>query len=357
MKYLTPIALLWLVGCAPIEPELRENSVFCLEEPFKRDVELVAVEQARVIEGIHLTGSVEANPDRVIHFVSLVGGVVSNTFFSLGDVVAKGQVLLHVSSPELSALQAELVAADAQIESKQLHLEATEAMHADGVASERDLVDARNALRVLHAEKQKIESVLRLYSASDTDNVFQIKAPASGIITAKGINPGMSITDAGESLFSISDMDDVWVMVNVYATNVQHVKAGMAVDIRTLSYPDEVFRGEIKAVSHILDEESNVLKARVVIDNVGHKLKPGMIADVVAHKPSNDHAIALPLSAIVFADNQDYALVYHADCDIEARPVHIVARNENTAYVASGLEEGEQVVTKNQLLVFEAIRY
>lgn len=348
---------MFLFGCGAAEPEMRENTSFCLEKPFKNDVEFREVKREKVVESIHLTGSVDANPDRVIHFVSLVGGVVSNTFFSLGDVVSKGQVLMHVSSPELSALHAELITVDARIESKQLHLEATETMYADGLASQQVLLDARNALRVLYAEKQKIESVLHLYSASATENVFKIRAPVSGIITAKGINPGMSITDTGESLFSISDLNDVWVMVNVYATNVQHVTEGMPVDITTISYPNDVFKGEIKALSHILDEESNVLKARVVIDNIDHKLKPGMIADVVAHKPRNEEAVAVPVSAVVFADNQDYVLVYHDDCNIEARPITIMAKNEDAVYINTGLEEYEQIIVKNQLLVFEAIRY
>lgn len=357
MKYLTLIFLFLLASCGATDPEMSQNTTFCLEGSFKDNVKLARVKRENVVEGIHLTGSVEANPERVIHFVSLVDGIVSNTFFSLGDVVSKGQILMHVSSPELSALHADLITVDARIESKELHLETTKAMYIDGLVSQRDLLDAQNALRVLHAEKQKIEHVLHLYSASNNEGVFQIRAPASGIITAKSINPGMSITAASEPLFSIADLSDVWIMVNVYATNVQDVTEGMKVDITTLSYPNDVFKGEIKALSHILDEQSNVVKARVVIDNINLRLKPGMIADVVAHKPYDENTVAVPVSAVVFADNQDYVLVYHDDCNIEARPITIMAKNGNTVYINTGLEESEQIIIENQLLVFEEIRY
>lgn len=357
LTYITSLSVvLLLVGCKK-EEEFKavQKEQFCLDKKTKNIIEISSVTKENVTEGIHLTGSIEANPDKVINFVSLVNGIISNTYFSLGDVVTKGQVLAEMQSTELSSLQAELSSLKAQIEVAKVDLNAKEQMFKDGISSNRDLIEAQNNLRILESEKQKTESNLSLYSASSTKNVFQIKAPASGIITEKNINSGLTVTDEGESLFSISNLNDVWAMANIYATDIAHVKNGMEVEIKTLSYPDEIFKGKIDVISQVLDQEAKVLKARIVLDNKDFKLKPGMIADIIALKKTDRQEVAVPTSSIVFFNNKNYVLVYKDDCNIEAREVEILTKKNTTTYLKKGLLESEKIITKNQLLIFESL--
>ena len=364
-QYIILISLsLSLAGCMYKEeasttalslPDRQTKEGFCLDEKFKNNVEITTVEKEPVTEGIHLTGSIEANPDKVVHFVSLVNGVISNTNFSLGTTVTKGQVLAEMRSTELSSLQAELSSLNAQIEIAKVDLNAKEQLFADGVSSNRELIEAQNNLRVLESEKQKVESNLNLYSANSANDVFQIKAPASGIITAKNINSGMTVTDDGDILFSIADLNDVWAMANIYTTDIAHIKQGMGVEIKTLSYPDEIFKGKIDMISQVLDERARVLKARITLENKGFRLKPNMIADLIALKESDETAVAVPTSCIVFFDNKNYVLVYENDCSIEAREVEILTARNGTTYLKNGIDEKEQIITKNQLLVFEGL--
>src|SRR5690606_41534208 len=71
-----------------------------------------------------------------------------------------------------------------------------------------------------------------------------------------------------------------------------YIQQGMEVDIRTLSYPDEVFKGKIDAVSSVLDSDAKVLKARISLTNENVKLKPGMLVDVIALR-SEEHTSEL----------------------------------------------------------------
>lgn len=356
-NYIIPILIaVVLTGCKKGEefkPIQKEK--FCLDEKFKNKIEIASVKKQKVLEGIHLTGSIEANPDRVIHFVSLVNGIISNTYFSLGDTVTKGQVLAEMQSTELSALQAELNVLKSQIEMAKVDLQATKQMFKDGISSNKELIEARNNIQILDAEKQKVESNLNLFSASSTKNVFQIKAPASGIITAKNINSGSTVTDDGEVLFSVSDLNDVWAMANIYAMDIGSISKGMEVEIKTISYHNEIFKGKIDAISQVLDQDAKVLKARIALDNKEFKLKPGMIADIIALKEFGRKAIAVPTSSIVFFNNKNYVLIYNNDCNIEAREVTILATKNGTTYIESGLEENEKIITKNQLLIFEEL--
>src|SRR5690554_2173500 len=312
-QYILPIFFSFiLIGCKKKEEfKTVQKEKFCLNEKTKEIVEIEIVKKQNVTERIHLTGSIESNPDKVVHFVSLVDGIISNTYFSLGDAVTKGQVLAEMQSTELSSLQAELRSLKAQIEIAKVELSATEQMFEDGISSNRDLIEAQNNLRVLESEKQKVENNLSLFSASSTKNVFQIKAPTSGIITAKNINSGTTVTDNGEPLFSISDLNNVWAMANIYATEIADIKTGMPIELKTLSYPNEKFEGKIDVVSQVLDDEARVLKARIVLENPEFKLKPGMLADITVFKESERQAVAIPTSAIIFFNNKNYVLIYH----------------------------------------------
>src|SRR5690625_582387 len=183
------LSILFFIGCKEQEKiENIENNKYCLDENNRGNVGIWTLNKEKVIQQIHLTGSIESNPDRVVHFVSLVDGIISKTYFSLGDFVEKDQVLAEMQSTELSSLQAELRSLKAQIEIAKVELSATEQMFEDGISSNRDLIEAQNNLRVLESEKQKVENNLSLFSASSTKKVFLIKAPTSGFFTANNIN-------------------------------------------------------------------------------------------------------------------------------------------------------------------------
>src|SRR5690554_6865686 len=268
------------LGCKHHEMEVpEENDPYCLEGSFKEQIEFKVADIQPVTEGIHLTGAVETNPDKVINFVSLVGGIISKTNFSLGEEVTEGQVLAELRSTELSSLESELARLESQIKVAQKNLTAIQSMYDDGISSKKDLTEAKSELAIFKSEKQKVKTNLDLFSASAEKGVFQIKAPTSGIVTAKTISPGTQISAEGEPLFTISDLSEVWIMVNIYATNVQNVATGMEVNITTLSYPDVTFKGKINAISQVLDSEAKVLKARIVLENKDLKLKPGMLVD------------------------------------------------------------------------------
>lgn len=354
--FLAAILAVFFYGCDEKSPQvIAEKQGYCLDEKFKGKLEFQPATMQPVTEGIHLTGAVEANPDNVIHFISLVGGIISKTYFSLGEEVQKGQVLAELRSTELSSLQSEYSNIDAQIKVAENRLQSVQSMYEDGIASERDLLEAQSELNIQKAEKQKVTSNLNIYSASAERGVFQIKAPTSGIITSKSIASGTQITAEGDPLFTISDLNEVWVMVDIYATNVQHIETGMEVNISILSYPDTTFKGKIGAISQVLDSEARVVKARVVLENEGLKLKPGMMVDVIALKDKKMDAIGIPTNSLVFDNNKNFVVIYKDDCDLEIRNIEILSSNNGTTFIESGIAENDKVVSKNQLLVYEQL--
>lgn len=329
---------------------------FCIDENFRSKIELEQPELRQISENIPLTGVVETNPDKVVHFMSLVDGIISQTYFSLGDEVRKGQVLAELRSSELAELYAQSKTITSQIKVAEQDLQATQAMFDDGISSQRELLNSQSELTILNANKEKTNAQLSLFSASPERGVFKIRAPHSGVVTAKSITAGGPIAAGGEPLFTISDLNDVWVMVNIYASNVRNISAGMEVSIKTLSYPDKIFKGKIAVISQVLDEQAKVIKARVVLPNTDFQLKPGMLVDVHALKTSEVTALSIPTTAMVFDNNQNFVVVYKDDCDLEIRKVETSSKGNGNTFIVSGLAENEKIISKNQLLVYEQIK-
>lgn len=346
----------FLQACYKPSVKSESHNRECLDSSFTEKLQTDRPVKTTIKENIPLTGIIEPNPDKVIHFISLVGGIVTSTYFSLGDKVNRGEVLAEIKSSQLLELQSQVKTYAAQIKVAEKKLQSVQSMFDDGIASQKDLIEAQSELDVLKAEREKVNAILSLFSASSERGVFLIKSPATGIVTAKSITAGSQISGQGEPLFTISDLSEVWVSANVYATNVRNINTGMNVFIKTLSYPDDVFSGHISAISQVLDEESKVMKARIVLPNPELKLKPGMLVDVNVQRQLQAEALSIPTRALIFDDNKNYLVVYKNPCDIEIRNVEVHSRSNGITYILSGVTETDQVVISNQLLIYEKLR-
>ena len=86
---------------------------------------------------------------------------------------------------------------------------------------------------------------------------YQLKSPVSGFIVEKQISRDMQLRpDQSEELFTISGLSDVWVMADVYESDISKVSEDASVRISTLAYPDKMFVGTIDKVYHLLNSES-----------------------------------------------------------------------------------------------------
>ncbi|MBX2984522.1 MAG: efflux RND transporter periplasmic adaptor subunit [Bacteroidia bacterium] len=362
MKYKQIIAMAALLGalttgCKHVKDPgpSNETEQYCIDKEFKDRIEISTPDYEPVKEEIHLTGNIDADPDKVISFVSMNEGIIAATHFSLGDKVEKGQVLAELRSADLSSLQSQLEIINSQIAVAEKNLQSVQAMYNDGISSQKNLLEAKSELDKLRSDKQRIASSMSIFSASPEKGVFLIKAPFSGIITEKNITAGTPISGGGEPLFTIADLSEVWLLVNIYTTNVDKIQPGQDITFRTLSYPDKVFSGKIASISQIFDEDEKVLKARVVINNKDLKLKPGMFADVNVNKTLDSSALAIPTKALIFDNNQNFVLVYRNDCDFEIRRVELLTKSGNHTFIAKGLTANDKIVSKNQLLIYERI--
>lgn len=329
---------------------------YCIPVALKRELQFQKIKRQKVEQTLILSGTIQYNEDKTVPFVSLQDGVITQTYFSLGDYVKKGQLLAELKSSSLNEMSDQIRGLKSQIEVAKRNYTAIQEMFNDGIASQKELIEAQSELAVLKSSLTSLEKNMVLYSANESKSVFQIKSPSDGYIVSKDINSGMSI-QAGESvLFTVANLDEVWIMANIYASYAPLVHTNQTVKIKTLVHPNTYFEGKVSFVSQIFDEEERVLKARIVMSNQEGKLKPGMSADVILNiEDKNEEALAIPMEAVIFDNNQNYVVVYKDDCNQEIRLVDSTTKNESYMYVVDNFKEDEVVITANELLIFEEL--
>jgi cobalt-zinc-cadmium efflux system membrane fusion protein len=157
------------------------------------------------------------------------------------------------------------------------------------------------------------------------------------------------------NLFTVSNLDDVWILANVFESDISKVQEGYKADVTTLSYPDKHFTGRIDKVFNVLDPESKVMKVRVRLDNPGYLLKPEMYAQIKVQNTENRRMLAIPAKSVVFDKDRNFVMVYQDKSHIQTREVTIDKTVGDVSYVATGLRDGEKIIAQNQLLVYDEL--
>jgi cobalt-zinc-cadmium efflux system membrane fusion protein len=304
------------------------------------------------------SGQVTTNGDKTAKIFPLVGGVVEKLNVELGDHVTAGQVLAVVRSGEIADVQNQNSTAGTDVAIASKNLSVAEDQFKAGLAAERDVVLAREELRKAQSNLGKTGKQLGIYGVSK-DGHYVIKAPISGFITDKNVTQGMQYSNANvdaDGFFTIANLDQVWVLANVFEADIANVKLGYQADITTLSYPDKHFTGVVDKVFNVLDPDSKALKVRIRLTNPGYLLKPEMYAQVHILNTEKNKELAVPANSVVFDKDQHFVLVYKSRTEVDTRPVTVVKTVGDVSYVSgASLKAGDVIVTKNQLLVYDEL--
>ncbi|NBY30568.1 MAG: efflux RND transporter periplasmic adaptor subunit [Sphingobacteriia bacterium] len=328
---------------------------FELSQTMLNEIQTTPAQILPVEEELLLNGKITFNEDKVARVFPLTGGFVKELKVELGDYVDKGQVLALVRSPEIAGYTKEEIEALALKKTAEKKLQVSEELFRSGIISELELTEARKDLERAIGEYNRIQDVLDMYSVSK-GAIYPIKSPVSGYVIKKDISLNMELrTEDISPAFVVGSLAEVWVMANIYESDISKVQRGAQVDVKTISYPDKVFQGRIDKVFNLLDPESKTLKARVVLANPNLWLKPEMFASVRVAVTGSDQKLAVPAHAVLFDKNKHVVMVFKSKNKIETRQVEVYSENSKYAYLESGLKPGEQVITKHQLLIYDAL--
>ncbi|GAB3336866.1 efflux RND transporter periplasmic adaptor subunit [Larkinella ripae] len=303
---------------------------------------------------LNLTGKITFNQDKVVKVFPLVGGHIEEVKTDLGDFVKRGQTLAIIRSGDMADLEQEAVSAKGQLAVARKNLQVTDDMAKAGLAAQKDLIAAREQMQAAQGEVNRVAARKGILGGSGS--IYVVKAPTDGFVVEKNAAQGMELrSDDPENLFTISNLDQVWVLANVYESDLANVKEGFSATITTLSYPDRVFKGKIDKIFNVLDPESKTMKVRVTLLNADYTLKPEMFANVRVEYAGQEQRIGIPAKAIVFDKSRNFVVAVNSHNQPVVREVDIFKTIGDIAYLNTGLKPGDRVVKQNQLLIYNAL--
>jgi cobalt-zinc-cadmium efflux system membrane fusion protein len=244
----------------------------------------------------------------------------------------------------------------------QLYLEKAAALK-DWEQAQADVQNAESDLRSAEAVLAAPRDRLRLFGKSDTeiarieqerkiDRVATVLSPIAGTVTTRKVGPGQYIRpDNADPLFTIADLSTMWMLAQVYESDVALIKVGQPVQIRVMAYPDEVFKASIAYIGASVDPVTHRVEVRTMVDNHGQKLKPEMFATFRIITDDDIQSPAVPLSAIVHDGDKASVWVAQGNNQFARREVTIGLEQDGYVQVHAGLQPGEQVASEGSLLL------
>ena len=274
-------------------------------------------------------GKVTYDDSLVRHIHSRAEGWVEKVYVtSVGDRVTPGQVLVQLYSPLLVTAQEEYL----------------QALRMGGEALSGA---SEKRLRALGIGENDIR---RLRKDRKVDGYIRFTSDMNGVVVRLDVREGMMVKPDRDMLV-LADLGRVWVEADVLARQSEWLKPGLAAEVRLDQRPDQAWNGEVGYVYPEADPVTRAVRVRVTFDNPGEVLKPNSFATVSIVEEQPRPVLQIPRSALIRTSQQVRVIVEEEGNRFVPRVIQVAYEAGDMVVVASGIDEGERVVTSGQFLL------
>ncbi len=192
------------------------------------------------------------------------------------------------------------------------------------------------------------------YAPYTIDRRVTIKAPISGTIVDRKIGPGQYIKpDAPDPLFLISDLSTVWVVADVFESDLLQLRNRAPVEIHIDAYPGRTFPAQVSFISPSVDPATHTVRVRCLVHNADGALKPDMFARIRIRSAAEERAAVVPAAAVVSEGDRSVVFLEQEPGRFCRREIHIDRQANGLLVVRDGLRSGDRIVTRGALLLNE----
>ncbi|MGH7559097.1 MAG: efflux RND transporter periplasmic adaptor subunit [Gemmatimonadota bacterium] len=294
------------------------------------------------------SGTVTYNLNRVSLVAPRAEGRVVRVLSDLGRSVGAGQPLALLESPEVGALRGDLDRARADLEVSRAALERERALYERKITSRRELQDAEAEYQRAAADLRAAEAALRALGAgADGQGAsFAVSSPIAGVVVTRRATPGQ-IAGPSDTLFTVADLDPLWVELDLYEKDLGQVRAGQSLALTTTAFGDSTYEGKITYVGQIVDPETRTIKVRAEVANPGGTLRPGMFVTARIHGAVLPELLTVPETAVQVLEGRNVVFVPVGANRFRATPVTLGERfPDGRVAVTAGLRAGQRIVAE-----------
>ncbi len=282
---------------------------------------------------------------------SPLAGRVTNVFIELGQPVKSGQPLFAVASPDIAELRATQQKAAVDLDVAKAAYDRIKAMVEARALPAKDEIESNQQLRQAELSLKLAQTKLSsLKVSSSGDNEFKVLAPRDGAIIEKSVLPAQHV-DSADTLVSIADLEDVWVVADLFEADAVGLASGMKARVTSPSLPGFSADANVERVSSVVDPDRHTVGVRVKLKNADGRIRPNTFAEVRFLAAAAPGSTEIAASALVSDGPKQYVYVQDRPGHFVRRDVVAGAVRDGRIAVASGLTAGESVVEQGAVLL------
>ena len=323
-----------------------DPNVFTIKDPGQ--FPLVSAQVRKVQDETSANCVISPDVNRSVPVVSLGGGRVVEIKAKLGDYVTKGDVLLLINSPDLTAAFSDYQKFKADEELARKQVARAQLLYDKGAIALADLEAAQDADTKAKVDLQAAADHVRVLGGdvNHPTTLLPLRAPISGTIVDQQTTGGTGVKslDNQGALFTIADLSEVWVLCDVYQDMLPRIHLGDTADIRVSGF-DRQYPGKVINISEVLDPATRSAKVRIQLPNPDRVMRSGMFVTAGFRSRQPVDRVVVPASAIVHLHDKDW--VYTPEGGDKFRRVALQlgsATNDGMQQVISGLAPDAKVV-------------
>jgi membrane fusion protein (multidrug efflux system) len=284
------------------------------------------------IESVEAVGTASANEQ--VKITSKKSDLVDEVYFSDGEKVKKGELLVTLNNQEEHAKVSEL---SANLLESQAHLKRLSDL----------LLSNATSMSLVEQQVAKTKAIeAQLLSAQAILNDTSIRAPFAGVLGFREISRGAYI-DAGTIITSLDDLSQIKVDFYLPERLFTKINIDQKITAFNTAYDEKAFVGKVIAIDSRIDPKTRSMKVRAIIANPSGKLRPGMLLNISVLLQI-EKIFQLPESAIIPIEDKHYVFVVNEEKALRKR-IEIGRRHPGFVEISSGLIEGELVVVEGAL--------
>ncbi|HWA70732.1 MAG TPA: efflux RND transporter periplasmic adaptor subunit [Polyangiaceae bacterium] len=301
------------------------------------------VQDQHFVRTLRTTGVIAVDETRTSHIHPKVRGVIETIYVDfVGKEVRQGEPLCALYSQEVFAAELEFLSILDR--AANVPKRSGEFAQAEQDAQTQLLAAARRRLSLWDVPASEIA---RLEAAKQARRTFPLLAARKGVVVSKQAVAGAYV-DPSIELYTISDLSTVWLLTDVYESDVPFMKVGQTAKIMLQGESSPV-EAAVSFLPPTIDEATRTLKVRFDLPNKARRFRPGAFAEVTMDLHL-DQGLGIPESAVIRTGTRSIVFVVR-ELLIEPREVVLGPLVGDHYRVVSGVQAGENVATSAQFLL------
>jgi len=312
---------------------------------------------------VEATGTVAFDGNHSTQVLAPISGPVVRLLVELGAHVTAGQGLASVSSPDFAAAVAQYQKALAAAVNLRRIADQDEQLWKNDAIARRDLEQAQTDAAQAASDRDAALTQLKSIGVDSASAVALhegrpveapqglIRAPIDGVVVERLVTPGQLLQAGTTSCFTIADLSTVWVMANVFESDLPDVAVGDPADVQP-TVGNENFAGTVDYVGALVDPQTRATTVRIVARNRADFLKRDLYVRVLIHSRRARRGLLVPVSAVLRdAQNLPFVFVAAPDSSFARRQVTLGSRVGDRFEIAAGLAAGVTIITEGGLFL------